>query len=150
MTTATASREAMLRQANGLQKQIARYKPGTPVEVFLGVDRDLSELELWQLQQDLVQGGLDLLSPASMGATDWWANTLRLEFRAPYGQGPASIGMLPLAVLIILAAGAVGIAGILGWKVGSVVESLGKYIVPLALIGAATLVFMKVAERKKA
>lgn len=150
MTTAIASREAMLWQANALQREIAKYKPGTPVEVFLGVDQDLTENDLWHLQQELVQGGLDLLSPASMGATDWWANTLRLEFRAPYGQGPASIGQLPLAVLIILALGVVGIGGVLGWKIGSVFESFGKALIPLGLIFAGALVFMKLAERKKA
>jgi ABC-type dipeptide/oligopeptide/nickel transport system permease component len=50
------------------------------------------------------------------------------------------VAVWPLAVLIIVALGGVGIAAFLGWKVGNVIDALAKYIIPVTLIGVGGLV----------
>ncbi|MDP2323978.1 MAG: hypothetical protein Q8N51_08110, partial [Gammaproteobacteria bacterium] len=58
------------------------------------------------------------------------------------------VAALPLAVLIIAAAGAVGIAGILGWQVGQAVSAIGRAVIPLALIAGTVYVLSRFVEAK--
>lgn len=139
----------MLNNLNDLQARIARVPVGRPVEVFLGIDRDLDATELARLEKELTSGGLNVTDPVTIGSGPW-ANTLRLAFFSPASQGPHSTGMWPLAVLLVLSLGTVGIAGILGWKVSKIPEQIANYIVPLALIAAGTLVAVKLIQRPKA
>lgn len=120
------------------------YNINQKVELLLGLPRELSDAEVAVFEQSLRQQGLQLTAPVQAGIAPW-PSTLRMEFRRA-ARNPREIGVLPLAVLLPVALGAIGITGILGYKVGQVIESIGKNIVPLVLIGGAIwlgLVFMK-------
>ena len=121
------------------------FQPGQGVELLLQLDQDLSSAELGTIQGTLVVNGMQLLSPVDIG-TGPWPNTLRLQFRYPSAH---EVGMLPLAVLLVLALGSVGVGSFLGWKVGDVVGSIGKYMVPLALIFGGVYVLSKYVERPR-
>jgi hypothetical protein len=113
------------------------FSPGQKVELLLGLPRDISDQEVAQLEQQLVNAGLDLHS-IEMGSTKEWPYALRMIFTRPYR--PEGVAVWPLAVLIIVALGGVGIAAFLGWKVGNVIDALAKYIIPVTLIGVGGLV----------
>lgn len=107
------------------------FKPGEKVELILGTPRDLTAAEIATFESSLTKQGITLLSPVEIGDTPDWPNALRVEIAAPDYKG---VGMLPLAVLLLLAAGVVGITTFLGIKVGTVVDQVSKYFVPTLLI----------------
>jgi len=113
------------------------FSPGQKVELLLGLPRDISDQEVARMGQQLVNAGLDLHS-IEMGSTKEWPYALRMIFTRPYR--PEGVAAWPLAVLIIVALGGVGIAAFLGWKIGNVIDALAKYIVPITLIGVGGLV----------
>lgn len=144
------TREATLQDLNRLQQYLAKNVPeGKPVELFIGVERDLNSDELDLLQDDLLAGGLELLDPVSIGSSGDWANTVRLNFKKPVAN-QSGIGILPLAVLIIGALGAVGIGGIFGWKLGNIMDSFAKNIVPIALILGGIWAVTTIAKKSPA
>lgn len=57
-------------------------------------------------------------------------STLHIPFREPEVSGT---GVLPFAVLVVLALGAVGVAGILGWSLGKLIGDIGETIKKIAL-----------------
>lgn len=110
----------------------AWFKPGKRLQVDIGLTRDLSIAELATIQQKLLSEGLRLLGPVEIG-TGRWQNTLRIKFENPTGY--AQIQALPVVVLIILAVGAVGIGGILGWRIGETFQNWFPAIAVLTLAG---------------
>ncbi len=121
------------------------FNVGDKVELILGMPAPLTAEEVSAFQSELAAQGLPLTAPVQFGSTDDWKNAVRVEFRRPSFKG---VGALPLAVLLVLAAGAVGVVGILGWKAGNVIDQISNYIVPLALIGGGVLIFMKLVESR--
>jgi predicted membrane protein len=101
--------------------------------------------ELSVIEQKLLEEGLDLVAPLQLG-TGEWPNTLRIKFRAaPYSKGVGQLG-LPLAVMIILAVGAVGITGILGWTIREILLKNFPLVAGLALFGIILYAKMKEAR----
>lgn len=138
-------------KAQALQEAVAKnYSPGQTVELFIGIGRDLSIDELSAVQERFAQGGLKLLSPLAIGASPW-PNTLRLVFANP--EEPPGVGFilaLPLAVLVIGALGVVGIGAFLGFKLGNVVDSLAKNLLPITLITVGGLIVWGFLTRQPA
>lgn len=110
------------------------FDPGTRVELLLGLPRPLVGDELDRIAAYLRQHGATD-AHVSFGAVSdaEWPNAIRAEFtrqaRNPQAQ------FLPFVVLLIGAMGAVGITAFLGFKVGQVIEQLGRNLVPLAVLG---------------
>lgn len=129
----------------GIQENFA---PGETVEVLLGLSRDISNEEVGMVREAMKRQGLK--SKVEMGSGPW-PNTMRLQFQRPVRQ--QGFAILPLAVLIIGALGAVGIGGVLGWKVGNVVESIGnsigKSLIPLTLVGGGIWLLSRFVEAKR-
>lgn len=145
-----ATRHGTMTELNRLQQYLAQNVPeGQPVELFLGVDRDLSADELDIMQDELQRGGLVLLEPIGVGSSGDWDNTVRVKFSRP-APLRGEIGVLPLAVLIIGALGAIGIGGIAGWKLGNIMDSFAKNIVPLALILGGIYAVVTIAKKSPA
>ena len=126
-------------QLDSLQWQAEEhFSPGANVEAIIGLPRDLSGEELASLEAKLRQSGLDLIDSPAVGYTSEWPNALRLRFRRPVRVKGAAF--LPLAVLLVLALGGIGITGIVGWKLGDVIEGISKNLLPIALITAGTII----------
>lgn len=133
----------------GLQRTMEEhFNPGRPVEILLGLPVDLSSTQLDLLNAELRSQGVPLLSPAQIGSGPW-PITLRLAVRRP--QRSRGTGLLPLAVLIIGALGAVGVTGLLGWRLGEVISSMGealsRSLIPMTLILGGVWVLTKYMER---
>ena len=121
------------------------YAPGQVVDLFLELPRELRHDEVLAVRRNLESQGLDIRS-AQMGAFGDWPNTLRLQFKRP--ARPQGYAVLPLAVMVIGALGAVGVASFLGWKLGNIVDSIGKNILPILAIGVAGLLGYKFLQQK--
>lgn len=130
----------------GLESRLSKIKPGSKVELIIGIDRSLSSAELSSVAQELGKS-LNLADQIQLGATREWPNAIKMTFYNPVKQGGYSL--LPIAVLIIGALGVVGVSAFLGWKLGTIFESIGKYIVPITLIVTGGFVLYGFATRKR-
>ena len=120
-----------------LQRSIEEHSnPGQKVEVILALPRDLTAEELTFVQQELQSQGVNLTAPVQIGATPEWENALRVEFRRPALKGYSLLPLIPIIGIL----GALGIGSFLAFKTGSVIESFGRNLVPLALITVGGLV----------
>lgn len=127
-----------------LQKAVeSRLRPGQKAEVFIGLSDDVTDEQVATIERELVDGGLLLTSPVEVG-TGPWSTTLRIGFVRPKGIGFVQI---PLAAMLVLALGAVGVTGILGWKLGGMVDQVKRYVLPIALIAAGAYVLAQFARR---
>ena len=143
-----ATREATMRDINRLQEYLAKNVPvGKPVELFIGVERDLNSDELDMLQDDLLAGGLELLDPISIGTSGDWENAVRLKFKRPAFPGPGTVGLIPLWLILTGGLAAIGLSGAIGWKLGNIVDSVAKNIVPIALILGGLWVVTRMATK---
>ena len=118
---------------------LEHFNPGERVQVLLRLHEPLSDLQFHQIQQTLLQHGLDAKIEA--GSTDRWPNALRLVFTRPsikHGQ----IGFIPL--LGIVALGGLGLFGL--WQLNKLTTALTKNLVPLALIAAAAVIAVTVLK----
>jgi hypothetical protein len=115
----------------------SHFRPGEEVDLYLGLPKPLTEEEVIKLETNLRSQGIALTAPLDYGSTKEWASAVRLRFTAPDYSG---VGTLPLAVMLVLAVGAVGIASFLGYKIGNVVDAIAKYTLPIVLIGAGTFI----------
>lgn len=130
---------------DGLQRAIEEhYNPGQRCSVVLGLERELTDDEVGVLESELAQSGLR--AKVEPGMAPEWPAAVRLEFTRPAKvQG---VGVWPLAAVLVAALGAVGIVGILGWRLGEVVAALAKNLLPIALIGAATFLMYGFVTRR--
>ena len=120
-----------------LPSAIAEFvRPGGEAEVLIGVEDEVSSEQLAALEAKMASSGLPLR--AQFGSTAEWDRALRLCFRRP-GR-IRGVAFLPLLVRIPATLGAVGIAGILGWRIGEGISEITKKIIPLALIAAGAVV----------
>ena len=133
---------------NGLESYLKTIKPGSKVELTIGIDKDLSESQLASIAQSL-SSNLVLTDTLQIGSTPEWPNALKLSFYNPVTPGQGIAFALPLVVLIIGALGVVGISSFLGFKIGNVVDSIAKYIIPITLISVGGLVLYGYVTRKK-
>lgn len=130
------------------------FDPGTRVELHLGLPRAVTEAELGRIGAHLHQNGMQdaqvLFGAAySPDGSVLWENALQVRFTRPSRAARAQF--LPFAFVLIAALGLVGITAYLGFKVGQVVEQIGRNLVPLALIGGGTvLLIMWMRQRKPA
>jgi len=115
---------------NDLATQLeAWFAPGKKIDLQIGLQHDLSEAQLWQIQDRLISEGVQLLAPVDIG-TGAWDNTLRLQFQIPKGYAVAPL----LVVGIIVSVGAVIIGTILGWRIGEMIKSYAPYLIVGGLI----------------
>lgn len=106
--------------AHALDLHIANhFGPGERVDLILELPRDLTAVELDKVQAELKGRGLELTAPIELGADRQWPDALRVQFPRPHR--PAGTAVLPLGGLVIGALGAVGITGLLGWRIGDTV-----------------------------
>ena len=83
-----------------------------------------------------------------MGSSEKWDNTLRIKFKSPIPGKGFGIA-LPIAVLIILAIGVVGIAGILGWTVRELIQQWAPFLILGGLIfGIAYVAYTGAGQRR--
>lgn len=120
----------------GLQHTMEeQFNSRQPVELLLGISRELPDHQVSLLDAELRHQGVALLGRVEIGSGPWPV-TLRLAVRRP--PAVRGTGVLPLAVLLVGALGLVGITGIIGWRVGDVIKGLGdaltKSLVPITLI----------------
>ena len=138
---------ALRSQLDSLQWQAEEhFAPGDKVEAIIGLPADLNATELSTLEAKLKASGLDLIDTVALGATPEWPNALRIRFRRPLRMKGAAF--LPLAVMLVLALGAIGITGIVGWKIGDVIGSIGQSLLPIALITAGTIIAVAYVKSK--
>lgn len=131
-----------------LQLQLEEhFNSGQPVELVLGIVRPLSDSELAQVEEELRRGGLELLAPVEVGIAPW-PNTLRLAFRRPVQT--RGYGILPLAVLLIAAIGAVGVGGVLGWRLGELIAGLTENLPLVLILGAAGFIVWSIFQKQPA
>lgn len=119
------------------------FSPGQKVELLLGLPRDISDEEVYSVEQILRDAGLKLHS-IEAGSTQE-SPALRLIFTRPSRN--EGIAAWPLALLIPVVLGALGITAFTFWKVGGVIDALAKYIVPITLIGVGGLVLVAYVMR---
>ena len=129
----------------GLQRTIEEhYNPGQRVSVILGLARELTDDEVGILASTFAENGLHVKVEA--GSAPEWPAAVRLEFNRPAKL--KGVGAWPLAAVLITALGAAGIVGILGWRLGEVMGSLAKNLLPITLIGAATFLMYGFVTRR--
>ncbi len=124
------------------------YKTGEAIDLIIGIPKNLSIEELSQVQASLLSQGVRVLEPIEIGSedTEKWQNAVRMK--VSYNPIPkGEVGFLPLAVLIIAALGAVGVTGIIGWKIGGVFDAVKKNFVPVFLIGIGGIVLLALILR---
>ena len=107
------------------------FDPGEPVEVLIGVPEEVSQDKAQEMQRYMNERGLD--AKVAFGSSVDWPNTIRLEFTRPQNRR-VEAKFLPLALLVIGALGVAGVGLILGFKIGGVLDQVGKNLVPLILI----------------
>jgi len=105
------------------------FKPGSRVEMYLGIPRELTAEELTSYQQSLEANGAKLMAPVEIGDYGNQPHVLKVALQAPSYSG---VGVLPLVVLLVLALGVVGIAAYTGVTIVNVIK---QNMVPLAVIG---------------
>ncbi|MFH1486984.1 MAG: hypothetical protein ABIH46_13005 [Chloroflexota bacterium] len=131
---AKQARWAVLNDPRSLDVALAEnFAPGEPVSVIVGLPRAITREEFASVVSHLRSRGMNLIR-ADYVSTSEWSYALQLDFRRPSRSGYA---VLPLAVLIIGALGIIGIGSFVGFKLGNVMDSLAKNMVPIALIGVA-------------
>ncbi len=134
-----------------LEWSLREFDPAQPVEVYLGVDREMSNEEVAAFAQELSRSGLP--AHVDFGQTDQWPNAVRLVFPRP-AKIPG-IAQFPVGGILLATAAAIGI-GFIGFSLAaatkSVGESIGKNLVWLALVAAGTLVAISAvkAQQRKA
>jgi len=125
----------------------SQFNPGDAMDIRLQLPRWLNAGEVAIIKDYMVANGMEVRSAQMLDA-----NTLQLIMLRP--SRPVGYALLPLAVLIIGAIGVVGLGGVLGWQVGSGVKSLldsiGKMIIPLALVAGGVFILKTWMERKPA
>lgn len=130
----------------GLQERLNGIAPGAKVDVYIGLDKDLSESELSELETKLLSNGVELAEPVSIGSDDW-PNTLRLSiYNVPYNA--SGISVLPLVVLIIGALGVVTVGIVLGYKIGNVFNAIASNIIPISIIIVGGILAFGYAQKK--
>jgi len=122
------------------------FAVGEPVSLSLTLPRSLNLAEIADVRSYMESTGLDVRSAAMTSP-----NVLNITFARP--SRPKGYAQLPLAVLIIGALGVVGIAGILGWQIASglksILDSIGKLILPLAVIVGVVILVKYGSSQKK-
>ncbi|MFA5187614.1 MAG: hypothetical protein WC551_14130 [Patescibacteria group bacterium] len=132
--------------ANTIQRYVSEhFRGGQGVDLLLAVDKPLTDIELSSFQSKFMEGGLRLTAPVEYGSHPQYQHVIHMQFAAPTSEG---IAALPLAVLLIAAIGAVGIGGVLGWKIGDVISKIGEYILPLALLGGGVFLLTRFVDAK--
>ena len=132
--------------ANTIQRYVSEhFRGGQGVDLLLAVDKPLDTSELATFQNKLIEGGLNLRAPVEYGSHPQYQHVIHMQFEAPVSEG---IAALPIAVLIIAAIGAVGIGGVLGWRVGDVIGKVGEYILPLALLAGGVFLLTRFVDAK--
>ena len=112
----------------------------------------IGQEKLDQLQKELVDGGASLLG--AIGETVSMPNTvvMRFEQSQASNSGVGFVIAAPFAVLLIGALGAVGVAGLLGWSIKSLIGDIGETIkksfIPAILILGGIYVLGKYVGRK--
>lgn len=130
--------------AENIDNLVSRYfKPGQKVTLHLGIPRELTMEELTQYSDSLKANGAVLLSNVESGETGLYRHAIQVEIAAPNYEG---VGLLPLAVLLVLALGVVGIAAYTGV---TIVNSVSKNIVPIMVIGATSLILVALVMSKR-
>lgn len=116
------------------------------MQLDIGVEREFSADELNKFQETLVAEGLHLTTPVQMGTGDW-ENTIRIQFKNPEGYG--ALPAAPIAI-IVLALGAVGLSGMLGWRLSDVIRDYFPAIL-ISAVGIGVLwLALSYKERKRA
>lgn len=114
------------------------FNPGSRVELLLQVPEDLSVGQLATIEASLQS----VNAKVAVGSTGEWPNALRIEFTKSSRHDKTKI--IPFAVMLVGALAAAGIVGILGWKLGNSVSTIGdaiaKNVVWIAGIAAVGLV----------
>ena len=121
------------------------FNAGTRVALLLGLPREVTETQLGRIADHLHHHGMgdaqvQFGTSYNPAGSVLWDNTLRVEFTRPSREAKAQF--LPFAFTLIAAMGLVGITAYLGFKVGQVVEQIGRNLVPLALIGVGAVVLI--------
>lgn len=130
-----------------LDSLVARhFSPGSRVVMYLGLPRELTAEELVKYQKSLEVNGAQLAAPVEIGEYGDWAHALKVEIAAPAYSG---VGVLPLAVLLILALGAVGIVAYTGVKLISIVDVIKQMWIPTLLIGGGIFLMYAYMQSKK-
>lgn len=132
-----------INEFKGLQSELERrFSEGEPVELLIGIDKDLTEADLLNIQSILEGSGLELLSPISIGENPW-PNTLNIKIARPsvVDTGDSGTAILPLAVLLVGALAASGVVLVMGWQLGKLIESFAKNIPILAGLAAIVIIY---------
>ena len=120
--------------------------PGQRGELILGVPNPMGGDQLATLQAYLQSKGF--MATVDFGSTSDWSNAVRINFKRPSRSEYAFLPLaLPPAALIIAALGVVGVTGILGFKLGNVLDSLSRNLVPIAVIAAGAMVLIATVKR---
>lgn len=114
-----------------LNNAILEFDPGTRLDLYMGIERSLSDNELQAFADGVAHQGVEI-EFAEMGSGPW-PNTLRMIFTRPNREG---YGFLLPVIVILGTLGFLGISGYLGFKLGNVIDAVSKYIIPLSLVAA--------------
>ena len=131
------------RELGGLNEAMRRIRPGSKVELIIGLNRSVDASELDTIGSRLTEGGIRLTGPLTVGSTPEWPSALKIDFVASERKG---IGFWPVAIAIV---GALSFIGIAGWGFARVTESFSKNLVSIVLIGVAGLVAYGYVRRKR-
>jgi len=132
---------------NGIEYIIKEHlNEGATVDLRIGLDQPMTADQLTGFQEYLVTGGLKLTSPLKMVSTPW-PNTVELQFKRPAHHEGVGFAW-ELALLVIGGLAFVGIVSFIGYQIGEVIGQIAKYILPVALIFAATYLLSKQIEKR--
>ena len=133
------------RELAGLNEAMRRIRPGSRVELIVGLKSEISRGELDTIGRRLAEGGLKLIGPVTLGSTPEWPSAIKIDFVTPDRKSIAFLPILPIIGIV----GALGALGVAGWGVTKVTESFAKNLVPITLIIVGGLVFYGYTTRKK-
>jgi len=115
------------------------FNAGDRVEMFLGIDKDVSDSELSTIQQYLTDKGVQLTSPLEFGSVDQWNNAIRMTFTRPSYEG---VGFVFSAMGLVAAT-------VLGWKITDDIANVMKEnFAKIVIIGAIAGVSIYYISRK--
>lgn len=111
-------------------------RPGQRVDLTVGLRQEVGQEALDTLATTLNRGGLT--AAVEFGSTAEWEKAVRIQFIRPRQR--AGVSVLPLVVLLVGALGVVAVGGIVGFKLGNVLDSVAKNLPWIILATGGTIV----------